>query len=987
MPPRRNGRAAPGGPRAGPGGRGPPAAATGFGAATVSALPPALISGWLRLPAVAEGLLGPAAGAAGPAGGNAGGAAASLVRELEALHHCFAGLSPSALEDINPSVGVTRASAVAELCSHGGSTTALMRLLAATLRVAAGEDNAAAAAAGGNANLLQARGAVCELTVIRTHTLHALSRQIAAAAARLAGPGGGSRGEGAGGAAPAREALVEGARLVNITSALLISLTGVTFRSPDQPNNPSRDEQEAQACLEQCRSDLAAALQSSRVLDHAGRLLVLLLQAGVEAAAAGPGWSEAERRAVSLLRQSYMKVPSTLTIFSTVRVGVGANATPVASEVVADVTLAAVSSPGVRHAVTACALDILCAEDGGPAYGLTRPLLPAEAAAAMAAAATRGGGEGSIRTWRGLMGIERAASLLSAVYVLTGQQLEPPLGRRAAFAVLQRIGRVGVDQAQRLLSFPPAAPSAQDQLQKRVALLSIMALNARFRLLPSPPLPAGWEAQAAEWWRQVLAGGRYGLGTETRTAAMTVWMEATSRLEEAVRQTCADAHGYLRLPAEPPRDVAAALAGGLLPATEALLRRVGEDPAGPEAVHLFPSVISAIAAMCGTDGRLPFHVPASLLACGEPLQAASLVLTVGKALRRWDRSRLERARNAEGRVLSWLLERCEEFLHAATWGTFTKSLTPGALLGPQARVLRLVSLAAAEWLPALARLGEAALELAAARSRRGVDMECGLSMCFLACARAVGLWAPFCSDPCLSEAQAPGAEAEAGCSAAGPSAAAGSGEQEWRRFLISEVRPEGLLLGTLEAIGRDLGAGEQGRWNNTVTACSYGLLAMWDAIPCTSAAELRARRSHTLDVLETYCATGGIIGPQMAALARQVAATKASAAVAQRARTAELWPAELDAVVEQAAQQARAAVEPLAAVLLPPERAWREALPRRCSLGPACVNLAGDGEAGLALRPCTGCRAVLFCSRECQRAAMQAGHKEACTGAKGRARE
>ncbi|KAG2488298.1 hypothetical protein HYH03_013148 [Edaphochlamys debaryana] len=1000
MPPRRNGRAAPGGPQAGPGGRGPPAAATGFSAATVSALPPALISGWLRLPAIAEGLLGPAAGPAGPAGAATGGAAASLVGELQELSASVAGLNPyeTGATPAHASLARARSTAVAELCSHGSSTTALMRLLAETLRVPEGEGNAAAATAGGAACLRQAQGAVCEFvggifltmvplepgphalsamrllqTVIRAHTLHALSRQLAAAGGRLAGPGGAG---GAGGAAPAREALVQGTRLVNVTPALLCAVNIFAFYARDA--NPARDAEVAPARLLQ--SQLAAALQSSRVLDHAGRLLVLLLQAGVEAAAAGPGWSEADRRAVSTLRPRYSGLPATLMMSVTTTVGVGQEAAPLASRDVADAITTAISGLCVRHAVTACALGILCAEDGGPAYGLTRPLLPADATAAMAAAAARGG-DFSVRTWRGDMGLERATILMSAVWALSGQPRAPLQDWRAAVVVVQRIGRTGLEQAQRLVRFPPAAPS---ELENKVAMLCLLSLETSHKLLPSPPLPAGWEAEAAEWWRQVLAGGRYVLGSETIAAAKLAWLRGATWLEKAVWPAFLDAQGLLCLPAEPPRDVAAALAAGLLPAAEALLRRVGEDPEGPETDHRFLNIAAAVS---GRDGRLPFHVVAALLAYGEPLQAASLVLTVGKALRRWDRSRLERAGSNGGTALNWLVARCEDFLiSAVTAGAVPWSLAPGSLSRPQAQLVRVVSLAAAEWLPPLARLGEAALELAAARNRRVVDAGSWLFRIVTSCTRVVATWVSVCSGPCLSQAQAPGA----GCSTAGPSAppspaVAGGPQHEWLPFLASELWPERLLLGTLEAVRRDVKTGELEQWRSTVAACSNGLVAMWDAVPCTSAAELRARRRHTLDILETSFASGGIVGTEAAALYRQVAAAKASAAGSLLAGAAGQWPAELDAFAGTAAEQARAAVGPLAERLVPPERARREALPRRCGLGPACVNLAGDSEAGLALRPCTGCRAMLFCSRECQRAAMQAGHKEACAGAKGRA--
>ncbi|KAG2497632.1 hypothetical protein HYH03_004372 [Edaphochlamys debaryana] len=47
---------------------------------------------------------------------------------------------------------------------------------------------------------------------------------------------------------------------------------------------------------------------------------------------------------------------------------------------------------------------------------------------------------------------------------------------------------------------------------------------------------------------------------------------------------------------------------------------------------------------------------------------------------------------------------------------------------------------------------------------------------------------------------------------------------------------------------------------------------------------------------------------------------------------------------------------------------------------PACVNLAGDSEAGLQLQPCAGCKAVGYCCRECQAAHAAAGQTAECGG-------
>lgn len=66
-----------------------------------------------------------------------------------------------------------------------------------------------------------------------------------------------------------------------------------------------------------------------------------------------------------------------------------------------------------------------------------------------------------------------------------------------------------------------------------------------------------------------------------------------------------------------------------------------------------------------------------------------------------------------------------------------------------------------------------------------------------------------------------------------------------------------------------------------------------------------------------------------------------------------------------------------AAVEAAPPPAWAAAL--RCCSNPRCVNLEGEGEAGLPLSMCGGCRAARYCGGGCQRAHWGGGgHKEAC---------
>ncbi|KAG2488307.1 hypothetical protein HYH03_013157 [Edaphochlamys debaryana] len=93
------------------------------------------------------------------------------------------------------------------------------------------------------------------------------------------------------------------------------------------------------------------------------------------------------------------------------------------------------------------------------------------------------------------------------------------------------------------------------------------------------------------------------------------------------------------------------------------------------------------------------------------------------------------------------------------------------------------------------------------------------------------------------------------------------------------------------------------------------------------------------------------------------------------------WQPQMHAVMDYFARAGNASMVPLLWCVELPEAEVAAWLPRSCGLGEACVSLAGDGEAGVRLQACAGCRAVHYCSRECQRAAWLAGHKEECAGA------
>ncbi|PNH01055.1 hypothetical protein TSOC_013102 [Tetrabaena socialis] len=176
------------------------------------------------------------------------------------------------------------------------------------------------------------------------------------------------------------------------------------------------------------------------------------------------------------------------------------------------------------------------------------------------------------------------------------------------------------------------------------------------------------------------------------------------------------------LPDSPPPSWEPALAGGWLPCLERLLRRGGEDPAGPELVLSFPALVYMEgAAVIGCP--LAWRHLAVLLAYGEPRQAAALVATLGKLLRGADPVRLANAVSTPAATSAvaalWMLEGSGLGLSTATaaesgaGGQALAGLPRGAPSAAGRQLALMLSYALCEWLPPLARLVAWAMQAAA----------------------------------------------------------------------------------------------------------------------------------------------------------------------------------------------------------------------------------------------------------------------------------
>ncbi|PNH09241.1 hypothetical protein TSOC_004156 [Tetrabaena socialis] len=475
--------------------------------------------------------------------------------------------------------------------------------------------------------------------------------------------------------------------------------------------------------LGQLGSRLVAALRDSCVLEHAARTLVLLL---LPLQRVQPGGRDNLMSASVLLR-----IISRLTWVAFCSAPVD-DAVPPTSEPSRDAALRELlSGRCVRHAVLVLGVAALCMADGGPSYGL-----PGELLRHVPVIGPQEGPDGAtvdLRHANGRMVLESVA-VENMVHVLRCGARGGPPGRPGALAVMLRAGRLVVasgrahlgasggsaaaEAAQRecggsansgggsggggrrqeqttvqpQLLRPPATPG----LQLRIGLVHVKRLlNAALEgamELCFPARPAERPARAAaraECWRLFAAYTR---------DVMPLPLEGPG----------GDA-------ASPPPSWMDALAGGWLPCLERLLRRGGGDPAGPE-MRLAVSSLAVCLPDVEPCTRALRHL-AVLLAYGEPRQAAALVATMGKLLHAADLSALMEPTTADNCMAAaaahWALEGAIEEWEAASEAAASEA-SIAALPAPSVagrQLALMVSCAACEWLPPLARLAMRAMQL------------------------------------------------------------------------------------------------------------------------------------------------------------------------------------------------------------------------------------------------------------------------------------
>ncbi|KXZ45097.1 hypothetical protein GPECTOR_58g546 [Gonium pectorale] len=724
-------------------------------------------------------------------------------------------------------------------------------------------------------------------------------------------------------------------------------------------------------------AELAGALESSRVLEHAARVvlpLVLLL-----GDAHSPPSPEVEE-ALSLF------MPMHKNLFTLASVLVHPSNIDAASAAEGARLLRALHGPCVTHAMLCFGLSTLVAADGGSSYGVEElARSPAVLAAAGEYFKVRGSGSGASAA------AGPGRDTLMRLLQLFGAASEPPAERscrRGVFWIAVRAGRLDVTAsaaaAQERGNGPSPMPSAVPR--NALGLVALMAFKVAATQLYAP-MPSGrWLAATdggaeVELWRLGVSSIRRALSglpeAELRDHCRSferVWSMAARGDGQAA---CAD---LLSLPPSPPRPVAAALSGGLLPCLEYLLRCAGRDPGGWQAAA------AAELAFLGSDWVL-------LLAFGDAGEAAALVTTLGKVLHRG---------LADPRVVEGVWDPRGNLWHAVMVMVDGLVCTLNRMQDH-----RWDQLALRDVLEEAAPKPEAAPAACGDGGGGGGARTRGISPMTASSLLSTSLsWVPLLG-PCHGQQAAHRAPAPEG---AGDGEGGGCGDgADWRVALLQEAGAVPLLFVALDALAALKAAGHGSLVPplfNHIARCVMHFAALWYTATGRDVASDAAAPSSG-GASGSAVAAGKLTGSGDGDLsaggpdARQLLASplwRPELLWDLRAKlAAHEFPAEADVVETMAATQEADAcqewggtsgavqmIEPSVdsflrrlASVMPSSPAAAPPVLLTCA-NPGCANLDGDSEAGLRLTPCAGCGEAAYCCRDCWAAHWRAGHRAAC---------
>ncbi|GFR50808.1 hypothetical protein Agub_g13034 [Astrephomene gubernaculifera] len=649
-----------------------------------------------------------------------------------------------------------------------------------------------------------------------------------------------------------------------------------------------------------------------------------------------------------------------------------------------------------QHVAVAHGLTLLCEDDDGPAYGLQPDLLgrlPILTEPLGALASTPAPAQG------------REPQLdpvcFKAMLAALRRQSKQPLHRKAAHTLALRLLHLMLRRG----NLQPDGPAAAE-LAAGVAAAAPLSSTAATDVGALPAPLAGRtasrtshlvlrqdhvseivvQALALAWATIPTSGHVTELMAELWRLAMDVGRhvclhadESTCRgLGEALQEALSpwDPHGKASsswAPSPVPRpSVATAIAAGLLPWLDSLLRRhsaaVGSESREGSVLFQFLNGARVREAETWLD----------LFTYSEPRQAASWVVTHAKLLR-LERGYLSLGAKSRTAVI---LKHMEELAS----GPLAETLVPeGAPAGDDfgqpaglQQLGRLVSFAVCEWLPTASLLLR---QLALRCAIVGPPQEPGLHSFWGTYIAPLARWLSGLALSCK------GRSGDADC--AGSSSSGGS----WVPFLLREVAVVP-LLGSLLHLCRGVESDTGADLAELLDCC--GVVA--GAFPQEVQAAVREAEQATF--APPVFAWPPVLVRGLAPKLLQSGRGEAADAALALAGRLEAWGSDRGAggsavgftcVPERLRQRASErgmsvpdVVGVMRRFLVPPAEARR--LLRTCS-NPACVNLKGDSEAELPLKACARCGGAWYCCRECQTAHWRApgGHKEACLQRQGAA--
>ncbi|GFR44768.1 hypothetical protein Agub_g6099 [Astrephomene gubernaculifera] len=744
--------------------------------------------------------------------------------------------------------------------------------------------------------------------------------------------------------------------------------------------------------------ELAAALRDSGVLEQAAKQLLVAEEAGTLALLRHARNPTDVGEAFTDAFISINMLAEAVADLSTVRIA--------AAEATAAMLREVLSGRCAQHAAVVHGLAALCTADGGPSYSL-----PSELLARVPVSFTGRTVCHAARPCRVLQG----KALIAALHALgSAFRAPPPPGRRASLALMKRISRLAVASGQiwadEAKATPGAAAAAASSASSGggsaaeapaagmsfAAILEsisvveaiLLTLQGSRRLLGSPQAGGAQEAaqwrqeEGSEWWRLVGGFVRHAahLAREAelnRFATQVVDAFSLASLEFVVEEP-------LILPAAPPPSVAAALAGGFLPCLERLLRRAGKKPVGS------PEAVLTHRLLANREVRL--WLPA-LLVYGEERQAAALVVTIGKLMRQmdpWDVTVTHHT--ASFAACRFLCIAVRAFGGAET--PFLGAAGATGAPAPLRQLLLMASIAQCEWLQPLSRLVQNASRRPDFRaSNRWVADVLGKLLEWTHVLSFRCMW-----EAGMTEGALPGSRSRSQLGGSGTSAPTKEGgDGGWRRLLLEELdvvrllgacllMPEsirnlphlvmclccGITLFPEQVRQAAVAGGPGGGWR------SERLLAL---VPELQEADEEADAEGASDDSVGMAPVAEAIAEQLERWRAEAKGAGGPSTAASSSRGQGPMEEEDDDVLAWMRAVLRLSMQEwfggVGTALVSPAELRLRGLVRGCG-NPGCTSLAGDSEAEVKLMKCGRCGTVGYCCRDCQAAHWKAGHKEAC---------